>query len=122
MKHDVPQHPSVVVYVNDSACDQSGTQSPGHLCGPLSGPLSVVETDAPTRFDPAKVHREFPERWRAYIHQNYRNLKVIMQTFNVSERTARKWWSGETGANGGHVAVAVNEHPVEAPRMLFAAE
>jgi len=33
-----------------------------------------------------------------------------------------KWWGGETGANGGYVAIAVNEHPVAAPRMLFAAE
>ena len=118
MKHDVPQHPSVIVYVNDSPQEQSGTEPPGHLCGPLS----VVEPAPEQRLDPARIHREFPERWTAYIRQNFRNLKSVERTFNVSERTARKWWSGETGANGGHVAVAVNEHPVEAPRMLFAAE
>jgi hypothetical protein len=73
-------------------------------------------------YDPHRVHREFPERWQAYIRANYRNLNHVQQVFGVSERTARKWWKGETGANGGHVAIAVNEHPVAAPRMLFAAE
>ena len=73
-------------------------------------------------YDPHRVHREFPDRWQAYIRANYRNLNHVQQVFGVSERTARKWWKGETGANGGHVAIAVNEHPVAAPRMLFAAE
>ncbi len=74
------------------------------------------------RCDPHRIHREFPDRWRVYIRSNYQNLAHIQQVFGVSERTARKWWKGETGANGGHVAIAVNEHPVAAPRMLFAAE
>lgn len=73
-------------------------------------------------YDPHQVHREFPDRWQAYIRANYRNLMHVQQVFGVSERTSRKWWNGETGANGGHVAMAVNEHPVAAPRMLFAAE
>ncbi|WP_224826266.1 hypothetical protein [Cognatishimia sp. MH4019] len=73
-------------------------------------------------YDPHQVHREFPDRWQAYIRANYRNLNHVQLIFGVSERTARKWWKGETGANGGHVAIAVNEHPVAAPRMLFAAE
>ncbi len=73
-------------------------------------------------FNPRRVHEEFPDRWKAYIRVNYRNLSHVQQVFGVSERTARKWWKGETGANGGHVAIAVNEHPVAAPRMLFAAE
>jgi hypothetical protein len=74
------------------------------------------------RYDPQRVHREFPERWQAYIRANYRNIGHVTQVFRVSERTARKWWAGETGAVGGHVAIAMNEHPAIATRMLFAAE
>ncbi len=73
-------------------------------------------------YDPHKVHREFPARWQAYIRGNYRNIGHVTQVFQVSERTARKWWAGETGAVGGHVAIAINEHPETAPVMLFAAE
>lgn len=73
-------------------------------------------------YNPRRVHEEFPDRWQRYVRSNFRDLAHIMQVFAVSERTARKWWKGETGANGGHVAIAVNEHPVAAPRMLFAAE
>lgn len=73
-------------------------------------------------YDPHSVHRAFPDRWQAYIRANFCDLNHVQQVFAVSERTARKWWKGETGANGGHVAIAVNEHPVAAPRMLFAAE
>lgn len=78
--------------------------------------------DSSAAYDPHSVHRAFPDRWRAYIRANFRDLNHVQQVFAVSERTARKWWKGETGANGGHVAIAVNEHPVAAPRMLFAAE
>lgn len=73
-------------------------------------------------YEPRRVHEQFPDRWQTYIRSNYRDLNHVQQVFAVSERTARKWWKGETGANGGHVAIAVNEHPVAAPRMLFAAE
>lgn len=75
-----------------------------------------------TGCNPHQVHREFPDRWAQYIRTNYQDLHHVMRVFWVSERTARKWWSGETGASGGYVAIAVNEHPVAAPRMLFAAE
>lgn len=115
MNHTVPQ---VVVYVNDRSFRQDGTVRPD-ICADY-GPVMVPQ-GAPV-YDPQKVHREFPERWRAYIRASFRNLNHIQQVFNVSERTARKWWDGETGANGGHVAIAVIEHPVEAPQMLFAAE
>lgn len=73
-------------------------------------------------YDPHLVHREFPDRWQSYVRANFRGLNHIQQVFGVSERTARKWWNGETGANGGHVAIAMREHPVQAQRMLFAAE
>lgn len=116
MKHAAT--PSVVVYVNERSFQQDGTFRPD-ICADF-GPVMVPQ--APPIYDPQKVHREFPVRWRAYIQANFRNLRQIQDVFGVSERTARKWWDGETGANGGHVAIAVIKHPVEAPQMLFAAE
>ncbi|QFT81187.1 hypothetical protein FIU89_11255 [Roseovarius sp. THAF27] len=79
-----------------------------------SGPVAV--------FDPHQVHREFPERWSRFIRSHYSDLRHVQDRFHVSERTARKWWKGESGAGGGYVAIAVNDHPLAAPRMLFAAE
>ena len=78
-----------------------------------AGPLSV---------DPEEIHRSFPMRWQAYIRANFQNVGAVERAFGVSERAARKWWNGETGANGGHVAVAVQRDPETAPQMLFAAE
>lgn len=121
MKHFAPQSPTVVVYVNESPLPQSGMEPVGHLHSSLPGPTSAPNPTS-ARFDPEKVHREFPERWQAYIRANYSNIRQIMRVFPVSERTARKWWDGETGCVGGYVAVAIHEHPAIAPRMLFAAE
>ncbi|AVO37371.2 hypothetical protein [Pukyongiella litopenaei] len=112
-----PQSP-VVIYVNGSPYGQSapaaGGQSFGETSGENSGPKS--------RFDPYKVAREFPLRWQAYIRASYRSVGHVVQVFQVTEKTARNWWNGVTGANGAHVAIAVNEHPEQAPLMLFAAE
>ena len=139
------QHPRVVYLVQN----ESGTFTELDTTGLLSGQMSGTEpksghksgseflsghksdrelvdqarrVDSRTDYDPHAVHRDFPDRWQTYIRANYRHLGHVQQVFGVSERTARKWWNGETGANGGHVAIAVNEHPVSAPRMLFAAE
>lgn len=135
MKH-APHQPQVVVYVSDRSYQQGGTIRPDICAG--NGPAKCPDTrhvgddlmaahlahavPMARRYDPAAVHRGFPDRWRAYVRANYRGVRHICQTFDVSERTARKWLEGETGAVGGHVAVAVQEHPEAAPRMLFAAE
>jgi hypothetical protein len=134
---DQPQ----VVYVIGHPDDGTGPGiSPtGHRSAPASGPVNGSAqrsaafphgahaqilshaTQAPV-YDPTRVQREFPDRWRAYIRSNFRNLNHVQQVFGVSERAARKWWNGESGANGGYVAIAMAEHPVAAQRMLFAAE
>jgi hypothetical protein len=68
----------------------------------------------------ADIHRdEFPARWKAYIRANYRDLKHVQKVFGITERAAGKWWAGKTGCGGGQVAVAMNQHPDEALRMLF---
>ncbi len=99
----------------------SAQKSEGENWRPKSPIITGGDSPAPI-YDPQQIHTQFPARWQVYIRNNYRNLAHIQQVFNVSERTARKWWNGETGANGGHVAIAVCQHPVAAPRMLFAAE
>lgn len=73
-------------------------------------------------FDPHAVFRQFPERWHSYIDANFYSLRQIREVFPVSETTARNWRDGKGGVNGGHVAIARNQHPVVADRILFAAE
>jgi hypothetical protein len=134
---DDRSHISVVVCVHNVPYKQPTTERSGHASGQLSAQKSAPPgeglRDFPHRqhaallergrsYDPYKVHREFPARWQAYIRANYRSIAHVTQVFEVSERTARKWWAGETGAVGGHVAIAVNEHPDTAPAFLFAAE
>jgi len=115
------QAPSVVIYVNGQPCGEPVTIPAGQSFGDMSGGHAQRPPLA-RRMDPHRVHRDFPDRWCRYIRAHFTSLRHVCQVFDVSERTARKWWNGETGAVGGHVAVAVQEHPVEAPRMLFAAE
>jgi len=111
---NLPPPPSVVIYINGFPFANSATVLPGQSFGQLSAP--------PIVFDPFKVQREFPSRWQAYIRANFRHIAHVTQVFHVSERTARNWWTGATGANGAHVAIAVNVHPEQAHLMLFAAE
>jgi hypothetical protein len=109
-------HPGKIeieVFVRDVSCDQPTPDSRGQSFGTMS---------VRRRFDPYRVQREFPARWQAYIRASYRSIRQVTDVFNVSEKTARNWWTGATGANGSHVAIAVNQHPDQAATMLFAAE
>jgi hypothetical protein len=104
---------AVRVSVAENASLENG-QSSGFLAGQKSGAARMV--------DPFQVRADFPEMWARYIRANFRSVAAVVAAFEVSERTARKWWEGETGAHGGHVAVACRMHPVAAPAMLFDAE
>lgn len=127
-----------IVYGGESPCPDAGTvrslvgtgqrsaqkSEPGSKSEAVDQgwPRLVVDNSAVGKpYDAFAVRRDFPERWQAYIRANFRNLGHVQKVFGVCERTARKWWDGETGVNGGFIAIAVNEHPVAAPRMLFAA-
>lgn len=110
-------HPPVVAVVGNT---NGGTSDASRATGFKSGHKSATNPVTSPVFDPHEIHREFPARWQAYICANFTGLKHVMEVFSVSERTARKWWRGDTGANGGHVAIAVLEHPQTAPQMLFA--
>jgi len=138
--------PQIFVYVNDPSCGQPG--APGADCragngaGSVSGSATMAAhleravplaeraghpaggcpaPAAPVPLDPHATHRDFPDKWRAFIRAHYRDLRGIQLAFGVSERTARKWMAGETGCSGGNVALAVQLHPEAAPQMLFAA-
>lgn len=108
--------PSVVVYVNGSYPQDEpvrGQIKSGVLSGPQTGQMSVS--------DPYQLHRNFPKRWQSYLHDTYRNAAHVRDVFRVDDRTARKWWKGETGCVGGYVAVAFNLDPQGVSEMLMAA-
>lgn len=104
----------VVIYIGGDGQGQTNTPRIGDFVGKTATPAR--------RLDPHKTHHDFPDKWRAYLHAAFRNHFDVAQTFQVSERAARRWWNGEGGVNGGYVAVAIETHPIEAPRRLFAAE
>jgi len=108
-----PGELTVEVFVNGVPCGDHTAGAAGHSFGTNS---------VRRRFDPYKIQRNFPARWQAYIRSSFADIQQVVAVFNVSEKTARNWWTGATGANGGHVAIAVNEHPQQAHAMLFAAE
>lgn len=135
---NIPQA-SVFVYVADPSCPQNGTVPAGiHSAvvpnkspdkGPGAGGLmqSHLAHAVPlaqkvgARFDPDQAHRDCPSLWMGYCRANYQGYRHIMQVFPVSERTARKWWGGETAANMRHVATAYKMHPDQMQQILLIA-
>lgn len=124
----------VVIYVGSSPYAHPATGPAGLASGDAAGRLAADPTRRaaelaalaggdtvarPTALDPHRIHRDFPDRWSAYIRAHFRTVAQVCAGFEVSERTARKWWDAEGGANGGHVAVACRTHPDSAPAMLF---
>lgn len=128
MSHSETFHPAVIIFAGVSmppgpsanmgaAPLREHRQPSGTWAGQMSG-----ANDARGVVDPFRVRADFPELWSRYIRANFRSVTAVIAAFEVSERTARKWWDAETGASGGHVAVACRLHPQTAPAMLFAAE
>ena len=105
----------VVAYINRSKDAPLSPQRPS--CDVAAKTL----VRAPAH-DPHEIAKAFPARWAAYIRASYRTALDVQRVFGVSERTAYRWWRGDGGANGAHVAIAVIEHPDTAPVILFAAE
>jgi len=103
---------SVVIYVGDAPYGQPVTAPAPKSSRELGGVLAGN--------DPHAIAKEFPERWMAYIRATNSSPLQVQMRFQVSERTAYRWWKGQGGAKGSHVAMAVRAHPVEAPAMLFA--
>lgn len=76
----------------------------------------------PAAFDVWETARQFPARWSLFLQQVYRSdVARIMHEFQVSERTARRWLSGEgKGVRGVHTAVAQARHPEEYREVVLA--
>ena len=93
--------------------------------GPVPGPRKPVAQEpgrpdpVPVGIDPWQVANDWPERWRDYLHTNFRNHHVVAQVFNVSERAAGKWWDGLGSCRADKVAIAVALHPQTALPMLY---
>lgn len=69
--------------------------------------------------DPWAVSHDWPDKWRAYLHEHFRSHMAVAQAFQVSERAARKWWEGDGSCRADKAAVAMALHPDTAPQMLF---
>jgi hypothetical protein len=116
--------------VNAPAAGLSFGFASGIGSGQEIGPSSRLKADhlrnaarlkAREEVDPEVCYAQFPDRWRAWLHANYRTARHVAQAFSVSERAAQKWWDGVGGVNGGKVAYAVRTQP-GAASFLFAAE
>lgn len=115
---------AVVIHVHGS-CAEHGTGSPQHSGGvlpadfPHGAHAELLARGGPV--DPYRVARDFPERWSAYIRAQFRDLGDVCRTFGVCERTARKWWTAETGANARQLVIAWRRDPEGVTRDLLAA-
>lgn len=123
---------AVVIYVNDPSC---GEDRPARVEGSRGKKRGKKHRGLPADFphaahgelvgrtvDPYRMACDFPDRWGRYIRSHYRGLREVCQVFDVSERTARTWWEGASGARGHQVAVAWNRDPEIVMQTLFAAE
>lgn len=108
----------VVIYVNGSDIPTNAPVMPSR---DFAAKTPAIAPGVPAN-DPYEIAKAFPRRWASYIRANYQSVLHVQTVFQVSERTAYRWWKGEGGAHGSHVAIAMVEHPETAPVMLFAAE
>lgn len=135
---------AVVIYVNDPSCgedrptrvegsrgkkrgkkhrDAQRAAHPERRRGlPVNFPHAAHDELVGRPVDPYRMACDFPDRWGRYIRSHYRGLREVCQVFDVSERTARTWWEGASGARGHQVAIAWNRDPEIVMQTLFAAE
>lgn len=51
----------------------------------------------------------FPDRWRAFLHAQFRSPFEVAAFFSVTEKAAEKWWHGIGGPQGAKVTYALEE-------------
>lgn len=61
----------------------------------------------------------FPDRWQAFLRQQFGCAARVAESFTVDDKTARDWWHGRTGPSGFAVALAFKRWPVAATRALL---
>ena len=72
-------------------------------------------------FDPWRFKAIFPDRWSAFLRAHLRSVEHAAVFFGVTERAARDWCLGASGARGSHVAIAFAADPEGARRILLEA-
>jgi hypothetical protein len=77
---------------------------------PAAARLRVVRPPAPRPFDPWRFRAQFPDLWSAFLRARYRRPEEVAVAFAVSEKAARLWWDGASGAQGDKVVVALRLH------------
>lgn len=66
---------------------------------------------SPAIMDPFEVATRTPALWAQFLSEAYGSVRAIVIAFDVTEKTARKWLSGEGGANMRHTVIAQAQHP-----------
>ena len=104
---------------NASHLTPVGPSQSSHGAGALaSGSFADRDVRAIDIWD---VARRAPEQWARFMRETYRGDLVLIQiTFQVTERTARRWLAGEGGVRGQHHVVAQLEYPEEYRRIVLA--
>lgn len=94
------------------AATKPGALSPRFLSGQKS---------APSALDVWEISRRFPERWSQLMRAAYGgDVGLIMLTFHVCERTARKWLAAEGGVRSQHATIAQLEFPAAYHDIILA--
>lgn len=60
-----------------------------------------------------------PGKWMRFLHATCRNYLEAQVLYEVSEKTARKWWEGVGACRGDKIIRAVELNPIEANVILF---
>ena len=124
MRHARVFHPAVILVAGRLASasflpDGAGRGyrlSSGVLSGENSGPRAPMAIEG---VDPFKIARAWPQRWQAYLRASFRTAREVAHAFDVSERTAGFWWTGEMGCKAPHLVVALKRDHDRAARMLL---
>ena len=57
--------------------------------------------------DPHRFRALFPHLWQAFLRAHFRDAMHAAYSLGVTERAARDWFEGKTGANGAAALYAV---------------
>lgn len=78
-------------------------------------------SEAGRPFDLDHFRHVYPDRWRAFLHAQFRSIDEVAVFFGVTDEAARKWWHGIGGPRGAQVSIAFTAFPSAAAEFLRAA-
>ena len=75
------------------------------------------------KFSETRNYRQyFIERWRSFLHANYRSPIHVAVAFGVHSDTAEKWWAGQNAPSGWIVGQAFADPSLRASALHHLAE